>query len=147
MPAFARKQTALLLSYREIKKKNHLSCTEDHGIHVALYKRHHPSISGIWYCCLGQLRPIDVVLPAGNGSKTNSQVVRVLHPYHNTSSVGDIIKQLDWPSLLARREYSSCQKVNILKTCFFFYKIDNPLVEFNITDCITPITRASRTVN
>ena len=62
----------------------------------------------------------------------------VLHRYHNTSSVGDMIKQLEWPSLQTRREHSRLA---------FFYKIHNKLVDFNVTGHITPVTRPTRTVH
>ena len=62
----------------------------------------------------------------------------VLQRYHNTSSVGDMLNQLSWPSLRIRREHSRLSAL---------YKMHNELVDLDITDHITPVTRPTRTVH
>lgn len=62
----------------------------------------------------------------------------VLRRYHNTSSVGDMLSELEWPSLMSRREQSRLSA---------FYKIHNKLVDFDTSDIISPVSRQSRTVH
>ena len=54
----------------------------------------------------------------------------------NTSSVGDMLDELEWPSLEARREQSSLT---------FLYKIHSGTVSFDKDKYVTPVPNMQRT--
>ena len=56
--------------------------------------------------------------------------------WRNTSSVGDMLDELEWPSLEARREQSSLT---------FFYKIHSGTVSLDKDECLTPGPSLQRT--
>ena len=55
--------------------------------------------------------------------------------YHNTSSVSEMLQDLEWPSLQQRRE---------MLRLVLFYKIHHNLVIFDTSPYITPALRATR---
>ena len=55
--------------------------------------------------------------------------------YHNTSSVSEMLQDLEWPSLQQRRE---------MLRLVLFYKIHHNLVNFDTSPYITPALRATR---
>ena len=62
----------------------------------------------------------------------------VLRRYHNTSSVSDMLEQLQWPTLAQRR---CCLHLTML------YKIKNRIVTIDPTPYLKPIRTTTRTIS
>ena len=60
----------------------------------------------------------------------------ILRRYHNTSSVSDMLEQLQWPTLAQRR---CCLRLTML------YKINNSIVTIDPTPYLKPIRTTTKT--